>query len=60
MLLEILSYSIGADFMTEEEKKMMDQYGITSQQKTVYLYNGHKYDNLKDAISYAKTDTQRK
>ena len=46
--------------MTEEEKKLMDQYEITSQQKTVYHYNGHKYDSLKDAIRYAKTDTQRK
>lgn len=46
--------------MTEEEQKLMDQYGITSQQKIVYHYNGHNYDNLKDAISFAKIDTQRK
>ena len=46
--------------MTEEDKKLMDQYGITSQQKTVYLYKDHKYDNLKDAISFAKIDMKRK
>ena len=46
--------------MTEEEQKLVDRFGITSQQKTLYFYKGHKYDNLKDAISYAKIDTQRK
>ncbi len=44
----------------EEEKKLMDQYGVISQQKTVYHYNGYNYDNLEDAIRYAKIDTQRK
>ena len=46
--------------MTEEEKKLMEQYGITSQQKTVYHYNGYNYDNIKDAIRYAKIDIQHK
>ncbi len=36
--------------------------GITSQQKTVYLYKGHKYDNLKDfcTMNFAKIDIKRK
>ncbi len=46
--------------MTEEDNLLMEQYGITSQQKTVYLYKGHKYDSLKDAINFAKIDMQHK
>lgn len=46
--------------MNETEKRMVERYGIRSEQKTVYFYNGHKYDKLKDAISYAKIVTQRK
>jgi hypothetical protein len=46
--------------LTEEDTKLMEQFGITSQQKIVYLYKGHKYDSLKDAINFAKIDTKRK
>lgn len=46
--------------MREEDKKRMEQYGITSLQKTIYLYKGNKYDNLKDAINYAIIDDNRK
>ncbi len=46
--------------MNEVERKMVEQYGITFEQKTVYFYKGHKYDQLKDAIRYAKIDIQRK
>ncbi|MBT8113464.1 MAG: hypothetical protein KJO81_05185 [Gammaproteobacteria bacterium] len=46
--------------MTEEDNKLMDQYGITSKQKTVYLYKGHKYGNLKDALNFAKIDMKLK
>ena len=46
--------------MTEEDNKLMDQYGITSKQKIVFLYKGHKYGNLKDALNFAKIDMKRK
>ena len=39
---------------TEEELKLITQFGITHEQKTVYFYQGHKYDKLSDAIRYAK------
>jgi hypothetical protein len=45
--------------VTEEDRKLMEHYGIVAQQKTLYLYKGHKYDHLKDALSYAKIDAGR-
>lgn len=45
--------------MTEEEKKKMKQYAITSEHKTVYHYNGFKYDNFNDALIFAMLDAQR-
>ena len=42
--------------MTEKNKELMNIYGITTEAKVVYLYKQHKYDNLSDAVSYAKID----
>ena len=42
--------------MTEEEKELMQRFGITVEQKSVYTYKGHKYERLKDALNYAKID----
>jgi hypothetical protein len=39
---------------TEEEKKMMAQFGITQEFKSVYFYEGHRYEKLSDAIGYAR------
>ena len=39
---------------SEEELKLMTQYGITHEKKSVYFYQGHKYDRLSDAIGYAR------
>jgi hypothetical protein len=44
--------------MTEEEK-LMEQYGITCERKTMYWYKGYKYEKLTDALNYAKIDTER-
>jgi len=44
--------------MTEEEKELMERYGITYEQNTVYYYMGYKYDRLQDALKYAKLHTQ--
>ena len=38
---------------SEEELTLMTQYGITEEKKSVYFYQGYKYDKLSDAIKYA-------
>ena len=45
--------------MTEEEVLLMEKYGVTFQQRTVFCYRGHKYERLKDALDYAKIDAER-
>lgn len=41
--------------MTNEEKHAMERYGITSEEKTIFYFEGYKYDRLSDAVNYAKT-----
>lgn len=43
--------------MTEEEKELMERYGITVKKKSVYSYKGYEYDRLDAALNYAKIDT---
>jgi hypothetical protein len=46
--------------MTEAEAKtLMEQHGITAAQQVVYHYNGFRYGNLTDALSYAELVTSR-
>lgn len=40
--------------MTEEDKKLMQKYGITCEQRTVYFWKTYKYEKLDDAVNYAK------
>ena len=41
--------------MTEDEaKRLMEHYGITAAHQPVYHYNGFRYGNLMDALSYAE------
>ena len=40
--------------MTEEDKRTMDKYGVTCETKTIYHFEGHRYDRLSDAVDYAK------
>jgi hypothetical protein len=42
--------------MSEDEKALMMQYGITSEAKLVYCYKEHRYDSLKDAVNFAKLE----
>jgi hypothetical protein len=42
--------------MSEEDKRLMDQYGITCKPKMVYFYKQYRYENLADAIRYAESD----
>lgn len=45
--------------MSEQDKTLMAEYGITSTVKKVYRYREYRYDRLSDALSYAQTDTRR-
>ena len=45
--------------MSEQDKMLMAEYGITSTVKKVYRYKDFRYDRLSDALSYARTDTRR-
>lgn len=38
---------------TEEQTRLMAQYGITSETKRTFLFRGNKYDKLADALRYA-------
>ena len=44
---------------SEEEQKSMAEYGITHEKKSVYFYQGHKYDKLSDATRYARASLAR-
>ena len=46
--------------MTEDEKqKLMEHYGITTEQQSVYCYAGFRYSNFTDALDYAERITSR-
>ena len=45
--------------MSEQDKKLTAECGITSTVKKVYRYKEYRYDRLSDALSYARTDTRR-
>ncbi len=45
--------------MNDDEKKMMQAYGIKSARKDVYSYKEFKYERLDDAIRYAEIDRKR-
>lgn len=45
---------------TQEIIELMAQFNIKKETRTVYYSEGYKYDNLKDAISYAKLSLERK
>jgi hypothetical protein len=44
------------DKLSEEDKTLMDQYGITCTPKMVYFYKQYRYENLADALRYAESD----
>jgi len=44
--------------MSEEDIKLMTQYDITTESKLIYNYKQHHYENLKDAVNYARLDTE--
>ncbi len=46
--------------MTKEDEELMEQHGITLEQKSVYCYRGHKYDKLEDALRYARLEASQR
>jgi hypothetical protein len=44
--------------MSEEDKKLMAQYDITSESKLIYSYKENRYENLKDAVNFAKLEAE--
>ena len=45
--------------MTHEDPVVLEKHGITTEQKTVYLYKGYRYDHAKDALNYAKIEEEK-
>lgn len=45
--------------INEEDQTLMTKYGISQTTKTMYQYKNHQYENLSDAIKYAKIENNR-
>lgn len=45
--------------MNNDDKTLMEKYGITCETKMVYTYKKYRYDNLQDALRYAEIDAKR-
>ena len=45
--------------MSEETKTLMAQYGITCEPKMIYSYKQHRYENVEQAINFARIDATR-
>ena len=48
------------DMPTEDQRAQMQKYGIVESEKPQFTYRGYVYDRLKDALEFARIDTQRK
>jgi len=44
--------------MSQDDKVMMAEYGITAKTITIYSYKEHRYDKLQDAVNFARLDTK--
>ena len=45
--------------MNSDDKKLMEQLGITAESKTIFHFDGYRYERLSDAINYAKIKAHR-
>jgi len=45
---------------SQKDREMMVQFNIKKETRTLFYSEGYKYDNLKDALSYAKLSAERK
>lgn len=41
--------------MDKQDEELMTRHGITAETKTLYRYDGHRYERLADAVNYART-----
>ena len=48
-----------ASELSKEDKELMIKYNINAETKTAFYAEGYKYDNLKDAIRYARLSAER-
>lgn len=46
--------------MIKTDSELMDEYGIAGKMKVMYSYNQQNYEHLKDALSCAKIDNNRR
>lgn len=42
--------------MSKSDDELMIEYGITCERVSVYHYKKYRYNNLQDAVNYAKLD----
>ncbi len=45
--------------ISTEDRELMVRYNIRSESRTVFYYEGYKYEKLKDAIRYAELVEER-
>jgi hypothetical protein len=46
--------------VSAKDQELMIQYNIKKETRTVFFTEGYKYDNLNDAIRYARLSAERK
>ena len=40
--------------MNEHDESLMAKYGITTETKVLFYYEGYRYERLADAVNYAR------
>jgi len=45
--------------LNDENKMLMEKYGITCEPKMIYSYKQHRYENVEQAINFARIDAAR-
>lgn len=40
--------------MNSDDKALMEKFGISAESKTIFYFDGHRYERLSDAVNYAK------
>jgi hypothetical protein len=45
--------------MNDEEKILMEKYDITTMTKKVFLYKEFRYENLDNAVMYARHEAKK-
>jgi hypothetical protein len=51
---------IRSNEVSQEDKELLAQFNIKTETRTLFYSEGYKYDNLKDAVSYARLSVERK